>query len=108
MRTTEANDLINSVIDSVEKSGINADKIISPLQAAREHALTENDPLVTRALRLAWQHVEANEAFDIELAEEIETPEENFVYFLSLIVRSDNALNRDELRVMTNQLQQVA
>ena len=36
MRTKEANDLINSVIESVEKSGINADKIISPLQAARE------------------------------------------------------------------------
>ena len=28
MRTTEANELINSVIESVEKSGINADKII--------------------------------------------------------------------------------
>jgi hypothetical protein len=96
------------VIASVEKSGILADKIISPLQSAREHALKENDPLVTRALRLAWQHIEANEAFEIELAEEIETPEENFVYFLSLIVRCENALNRDELRVMTNQLQQVA
>ena len=101
MRTTEANELINSVIESVEKSGINADKIISPLQAAREHA-------VTRALRLAWEHVESNEAFDIDLAEEIESPEENFIYFLSLIVRSENALNRDELRVMTNQLQAVA
>ena len=108
MRTKEANDIINSVIDSVEKSGINADSIIPQLQAAREHALKENDPLVTRALRLAWEHVESNEAFDIELAEEIETPEDNFVYFLSLIVRCENALNRDELRVMTNQLQQVA
>jgi hypothetical protein len=42
------------------------------------------------------------------LAEEIETPEENFAYFLALCVKSDNALNRDELRVMTNQLQQLA
>ena len=108
MRTTEANQILNTVIESVEKSGINADSIISHLQTAREHALTENDPLVTRALRLAWQHVESNDAFDIELAEEIETSEENFVYFLSLIVRCENALNRDELRVMTNQLQAVA
>ncbi|MFN5590788.1 MAG: hypothetical protein ACK49A_04360 [Bacteroidota bacterium] len=108
MRTTEANELINSVIESVEKSGINADKIISPLQAARENALKEHDPLVTRALRLAWQHVESNEAFDIDLAEEIESPEENFIYFLSLIVSSEYSLTRDELRVMTNQLQSVA
>jgi hypothetical protein len=52
--------------------------------------------------------LESNEAFDTELAEEIETPEENFAYFLALCVKSDNALNRDELRVMTNQLQQLA
>ena len=39
---------------------------------------------------------------------DIETPEENFAYFLALCVKSDNALNRDELRVMTNQLQQLA
>jgi hypothetical protein len=108
MRTKEANDILNSAIDSVEKNGISAETLIPQLQAAREYALQENDPLVTRALRLAWQHLESNDAFDTELAEEIETPEENFTYFLALCVKSDNALNRDELRVMTNQLQQLA
>ena len=108
MRTKEANDILNSAIESVEKNGISAETLIPQLQAAREHALQENDPLVTRALRLAWQHLESNEAFDTELAEEIETPEENFAYFLALCVKSDNALNRDELREMTNQLQQLA
>lgn len=108
MLTKEANDILNNVIESVEKSGIHAESITNNLQMAREHALKENDPLVTRALRLAWQHIESNETFEIELAEEIESAEDNFVYFLSLIVRCENALNRDELRVMTNQLQEVA
>lgn len=108
MRTPEANVILNSVIESVEKNGIHAKAIVTQLQAAREHALTENDPLVTRALRLAWQHIESNNAFETELAEEIESAQENFIYFVSLCVRSENALNREELRIMTNQLQSVA
>jgi len=108
MRTQEANNILNQVIESVEKNGIKADKIIPQLQKAREIALQEQDPLLTRALRLAWQHLETNDAFDIDLAEDIETPEENFTYFLQLCVRCENTLNRDELREMTNNLQQLA
>jgi len=49
MHTKEANDILNSAIESVEKNGISAETLIPQLQAAREHALQENDPLVTRA-----------------------------------------------------------
>ena len=108
MRTEKANSILEKVIKMVEKDGIVADKMISLLQEAREFALQENDPLVTRALRLAWQHLEANEAFTIDLAEDIEDETENFIYFLSLCVRCENEINRTELREMTNNLQAVA
>ncbi len=108
MRTPEANSILEKVIQSVEKNGIDASAIIPELQKAREYALKEEDPLLTRALRLAWQHLEANESFDIDLAEDIETMEENFVYFLQLCLRCENSLNRDELREMTTSLQQLA
>lgn len=108
MRTPEANSILEKVIQSVENNGIEASAIIPELQKAREFALQEEDPLLTRALRLAWQHLEANDSFDIDLAEDIETTEENFVYFLQLCLRCENALNRDELRDMTNSLQQLA
>ncbi len=108
MRTPEANSILEKVIQSVENNGIEASAIIPELQKAREFALQEEDPVLTRALRLAWQHLEANETFDIDLAEDIETIEENFVYFLQLCLRCENSLNRDELREMTTSLQQLA
>ena len=108
MRNAKANDILKTLVDSVEKNGIQADKCIAPLQEARQFALEENDPLVTRALRLAWQHIESNETFDAPLAEEIETAEDNFVYFLSLCIKSDNEINRNELRDMTYALQAMA
>jgi hypothetical protein len=108
MQTAKANEFLKEAISHVEKNGINGEPLIQSLQQAREYALKENDPLVTRALRLAWQHVETNETFDLPLAEEIETIEENFIYFLSLCIKSDHELNRTELREMTNQLQSMA
>lgn len=108
MQTAEANKILEGIIADTEKSGIQPDAFIPKLQKAREFALKENDPLITRALRLAWQHLEANEGFQLAFLEEAETQEENFVYFLSLCVKSDNTYNRDELRDMTNQLQETA
>ena len=108
MRTEKANALIEKAITIVEKDGIVADKIISLLQDAREFALKEGDPLVSRALRLAWQHLEANDSFTIDLAEDIEDETENFIYFLSLCAKCENEINRTELREMTNNLQALA
>ena len=105
MRTEKANALIEKAITIVEKDGIVADKIISLLQDAREFALKEEDPLVSRALRLAWQHLEANDSFAIDLAEDIEDKTENFIYFLSLCAKCENEINRTELREMTNNMQ---
>jgi hypothetical protein len=108
MRTEKANALIEKAITIVEKDGIIADKIISLLQDAREFALKEEDPLVSRALRLAWQHLEANDSFTIDLAEDIEDETENFIYFLSLCAKCENEINRTELREMTNNMQALA
>jgi hypothetical protein len=107
MKSAEANKILEGLIAETEKSGIQADKFIPLLQKAREYALKEEDPLVTRALRLAWQHLESNEGFQLAFLEEAETQEENFGYFLNLCVKSDNQYNRDELREMTNMLQEM-
>jgi hypothetical protein len=108
MQSKEANDILAKIQKSVDKSGIDADSMIPQLQKAREYALKENDPLLTRALRLAWQHLEANGGFEISYLEEAETQEENFSYMLALMQKSDNTYNRDELREMTNLMQSEA
>jgi len=78
MRTAEANTILEKIQKQVEKNGIQPDKLIPLLQQAREFALKEEDPLLTRALRLCWQHLEANEAFDLTYLEDGESTEENF------------------------------
>ena len=73
MRNAKSNKTLEELIGIVDSEGIQTGKLIKPLQEIREIAKQEKDPLVTRALRLAWQHLEANESFNIPLAEEIET-----------------------------------
>ncbi|MCC7298197.1 MAG: hypothetical protein IT244_07690 [Bacteroidia bacterium] len=110
MLTKEANDLIDKLVASIEKNGIQADKNIPEIQKIREFALKENDPLVTRGLRLAWQHLEGHETFTLNyLIEDDEnaTAEDNLVHMLNLCRKSDNSYNRDELREMTNLLQEM-
>ncbi|MGC6413255.1 MAG: hypothetical protein ACON5K_00965 [Bacteroidia bacterium] len=108
MQNKKANSDLEAIITEVEKNGIKSDKLITKIQEVRELAKLENDPLVTRALRLTWQHLESNGGFTIPLAEEIESAEENFTYFLSLCIRCENEINREELREMTNSLQELA
>lgn len=111
MNTESANKELDKLIKDIEKNGIQPDKNIPVIQKIREAALAENDPLVTRALRLAWQHLENNGAFELNFLQEDDenaTPEENLIYMLNLCVKSENTYNRDELREMTNMLQQMA
>ena len=100
--------MLEGLIKDTEKKGIVPAKCIPVLQKIREFALKENDPLVTRSLRLAWQHLESKEAFEVAFLEEAESQDENFIYLLSLCLKSDNTYNRDELREMTNLMQETA
>ena len=108
MRTAEANTILDKILKQVEKNGIQPDKIVPLLQQAREYALKEEDPLLTRALRLCWQHLESNDGFDLTYLEDGESTEENFNYLISLAIKSENTYNRDEIREMTNMLQAMA
>jgi hypothetical protein len=108
MNTPEANKILERIIKDVEKNGLEVEILIPELQKVREFALKENDPLVTRAIRLTWQHLETNEGFQIAYLEEAETQEENFLYLLQLCLKTDNTYNRDELREITNLMQAAA
>ena len=108
MKTAKANEILDKALTELSKAGIKPESLIPNLQKAREYALKEEDPLVTRALRLAWQHLEANNGFLLAFLEDAETQEENLEFFLSLCIRCENDRNRDELREMTNMLQEIA
>lgn len=121
MKTEAANKLIDKAIDTVNKKGLDADALKKILTEARDYAKQEEDPLVTKVLRLIYEYVEENEAFDVEVnleeedddedgmeavAVEVEpmTDTENLVYLLELIKRSDNAYNREEIKAYRAEL----
>jgi len=122
MQTTEGNKLIEKIQKEISKSGISPDKLIEPLTELREIALKEEDPTLTKVIRLTYEHLAEHGTFNIpipadELVAEgdegyeedaevemmvnsIETDEdrvESLNYLLSLMHDRENPNNRLEL-----------
>jgi hypothetical protein len=113
MKNNKANELISKITKEVSKKGIQPDNLIEELKELRELSILENDPLVTRSIRMAYEHLENNDGWDYEVIKADEeddepeldaSPEEHFLYLLSLWEKSDNTYNRDEIRQTTNEL----
>jgi hypothetical protein len=108
MKTHAANEKLQSIISLVEKKGVSADSLIEDLKSLREMAQKEQDPLVTKVLRLTYEYLQENESFDIqaqydedeegnEYPLEIED-NENLLYLLNLLKNADHKLNREEIK----------
>ena len=84
-------------------------------QEMRPHFIEQNEPLITRVVRLTWEYVDEHGTFDLNLlAEEDEEGnideeidmnsddsfndvKENFLYLVDLWAHPDNQLNKEEL-----------
>jgi hypothetical protein len=74
----------------------------------RELALKEQDPLVTKVLRLTYEFLGENNAFDVQAQYEedeegneypIEIEDnENLLYLLNLLKNADHKINREEIK----------
>lgn len=108
MKIGAANIKLDEIIKKVEKSGISAKGLIQDLKDLREYALKEQDPLVTKVLRLTYEFLEQNEAFDVQAQyEEDEDGNEypieiedkdNLLYLLNLLKNADHKINREEIK----------
>jgi hypothetical protein len=108
MKLVPANKKINDIISKVEKDGIKAKGLIDDLKDLRESALKEEDPLVAKVVRLSFEFIEKNEAFDIQAQfdedeEGNEYPldiedQENFLYLMNLLLSADHKINREEIK----------
>jgi hypothetical protein len=108
MRQSKANEILENTISDIEKNGLEAEKVAAVLRDVRPMALTEKDPLLTRAIRLTYEHLEENNDFELECLEESDSPSENLVYFLQLWIQSENKYNRDEIREFADALTEMA
>jgi len=116
MQAPEANKLIIKIQKLLEK-GFDTAKIVKHLQELRPYALEEEDPLVTKVIRLSFEHIAAHETFQfMSGAEEDEEGEiievepgedsENLNYLLELLLKSDNKINREEIKEFRTQLKE--
>ena len=116
MKLAAANKKLESIISNVEKDGLAAANLIDDLKELREYALKEQDPLVTKVLRLSYEYIGENNAFDVQAQyeedeEDNEYPIEiedndNFLYLLSLLKSADHKINREEIKDYRTALKQ--
>ena len=108
MKIAAANKKLDTIIENVEKNGVLASGLIEDLKELREFALKEQDPLVTKVIRLTYEYLSENQAFDIqaqyeedeeggEYPLEIED-QENLLYLLNLLKNADHKINREEIK----------
>ena len=116
MKLAAANQKLDAIIEKVEKKGLSASKLIDDLKELREYALKEQDPLVTKVLRLSYEFIGERNAFDVQAQFEedeegneypIEIEDnENLLYFLNLLKNADHKINREEIKDYRTALKQ--
>ena len=108
MKIGAANKMIKEIIAKVEKKGILADGLVDDLKALREFGLKEQDPLVTKVIRLTYEYLTENKAYDVEAQYEEDEDggeypleiddKENLLYLLNLLLDADHKINREEIK----------
>lgn len=79
MENPSAQKLINKIQLDLFKKGFNADTLVEDLKKLREYSLEEQNPVLTKALRLTYEHLEANGAFLIPIPDDEPVDEETEV-----------------------------
>lgn len=108
MKSAIANKKLESIIKNVEKDGVGDANLIDDLKELRTFALKEQDPLVTKVLRLTYEFLTENKAFDVQAQydEDEEGSEypieiednENLLYLLNLLENAEHKINREEIK----------
>lgn len=115
MENPSAQKLINKIQLDLFKKGFVAETLITDLKKLREYSLEEQNPVLTKAIRLTFEHLEANSAFliaipddepvdeETELVKSEEAPTENNMesleYLISLfsdLTKKNNILDLKE------------
>lgn len=122
MKTEKGNKALQELIEKINND-FDIAETIEALKGIRQVALEEEDPLLVRVFRQTYEYLEENECFDYTVEKEYEENEEgeeeesikapgtdveNLTYLLSLILKSDNRFNREEIKEMRTWLKENA
>lgn len=115
MKNSKAQELIKKILDDLDYSGIITNTLVKDLQTLRPYAVEEKEPVIAKAIRLTYEHIQAYETFavlipedepiegleeeDVEPQEAEPTkPKENLAYLISLMKDAGNKRNLEEIR----------
>ena len=109
VENSNAQKLIKQIQGEIISNGIDANTIIPELKKLREFALLEENPVVVKALRLAYEHIEKNNDFLIQIPSDEPVDEneinefgstntESLNYLLSLMLDLENKHNILDLK----------
>lgn len=115
MENKAALKLIDKIISDLDKTGINADALITDITTLRAFALEQQIPLVVKVLRLTCEHIEANDSFLIPIPLEVNEdeqdtiependPVESLKYLISLTKNLNNKINISDLKAYRDHL----
>lgn len=131
MTNRKAKKLLKNIITELNQNGLNADMLVDALKELRPFAVNENRPVVSKSIRLIYQHLETFDTFaipipgdeeiveeeiageepDVALASKISqesTPTESLRYILSLIENEEHKRNKQEIREFNDALKEYA
>lgn len=113
MENLEGNKLIVKIQRDLAKSGIVKDNLVKDLKELRNFALAEQDPTLTKVIRLTYEHIEQTGTFSIPIPadeaviegeepevmdmEDFDNKRESLNYLLSLMLDRKNPTNRQDL-----------
>lgn len=113
MENIEGNKLIVKLQRDLAKSGIVKDNLVKGLKELRPLAMAENDPTLTKVIRLAYEHIEQTGTFSIPIPadeaivegeelekmdmEDFDNKKESLDYLLSLMLDRKNTTNQLDL-----------
>lgn len=117
MENSNAQRIIKALLTEIEANGIVPENLIPEIKKLREFALVEQKPYLVKALRLAYEHLEANNDFLVSIPsdEPIEdelvdktdnSAAESFIYFITLMLDLNNKHNVADLKEYNQQFLQ--
>lgn len=77
MESKEGLALIDKIQKDLERNGLIINTIIEDLKKLRPYAIEEEDPTLTKVIRLTYEHIEENKGFEIPIPEDEPIDEEH-------------------------------
>lgn len=124
MTNKNAQKIIEKITNDLKQNGIITNTLVKDLKELRPFSVQEKRPVVAKAIRLIYEHVEEFETFAIpipadediineETGEVMATdeseesgPTESLIYLMSLIANEEHRRNKQEIREFNNALKE--